>query len=282
MNRNMTGKTVVMTGASSGIGAEAARQLARQGATVVPVGASKETTAAIAEELGVEPLTADYTRLAEVHSLAEQLLERCPTIDVLAHNAGAMVPERRITEDGHETSLQINYLAPFLLQSLLHERLSTSRTHTILTSSVAHWNGRIRLDDLSFDKRSYSTSTAYADSKLADLLFAREIGRRTPQTGITAAAFHPGVVNSSLGRGAAGITHLMYNTRLGRMLMIDNEEGAAPLVHLATIADPRSINGQYFNKMKADSRTSKQARSPELAQRLWAHTETMLGLSSNQ
>ncbi|MFI6014070.1 SDR family NAD(P)-dependent oxidoreductase [Streptomyces sp. NPDC051243] len=264
MTQDLKGKTIVITGAGSGIGAAAARRLARRGATVVPVGRSADETAAIAAELGTSPLVADYSRLGEVRALADQLLARHRTIDVLAHNAGGFFPDRRTTEDGHERTLQVNYLAPFLLQSLLHERLSVSRAHVIVTSSFGHWTGRIRLDDLSYEKRSYSTSAAYSDSKLAGLLFAREIARRTPQSGITAVAFHPGVVNSNIGTGAAGMTNLIYNTRLGRATMISNDKGAAPLVHLATLPDPHSVNGQYFNKMKANSRTSKQARDGDL------------------
>jgi NAD(P)-dependent dehydrogenase (short-subunit alcohol dehydrogenase family) len=129
MTQDLKGKTIVIAGASSGIGAAAARRLARRGATAVPVGRSADETAAIAAELGTSPLVADYTRLGEVRALADQLLARHRTIDVLAHNAGGFFPDRRTTEDGHERTLQVNYLAPFLLQSLLHERLSVSRAH---------------------------------------------------------------------------------------------------------------------------------------------------------
>lgn len=274
--QDMTEATIVITGASSGIGAAAARRLARTGATVVPVGGSADATAVIAAELGVEPLFADYTRLGEVRALADLLLAQYPRIDVLAHNAGTMFGERGLTEDGHERTLQVNYLAPFLLQSLLHERLSASGGHVVVTSSLAHYNGRIRLDDLDYSKRTFTTAAAYADSKLADLLFAREIARRTTETGITAVAHHPGVVRSNVGHQASGMLGLAYNTAIGRATMIDTERGADSLVHLATHADPRHINGQYFHRLRPNFPTSRQARDADLAHQLWTTTEDML------
>jgi NAD(P)-dependent dehydrogenase (short-subunit alcohol dehydrogenase family) len=179
---DMKGKIVVITGASSGIGAVAARErLAERGATVVPVGRSMNATAAVAAEVGTEPLIVDYARLSDVRALANQLLDRYPTIDVLAHNAGGTFGERRTTEDGHELTMQVNYFAPFLLQHLLHDRLSASSAHIVVTSSVAHWGGRIDLDDLDFMNRRHSASAAYTASKLADLLFAREIAVALPR-----------------------------------------------------------------------------------------------------
>lgn len=273
---DMAGKTVVITGASSGIGAAAARQLGQRGATVVPVGRSVERTAAVADRLGVEPLIADYANLEDVHSLAARLLARCPAIDVLVHNAGAMIPARRMTRDGYELTLQSNYLGPFLLQMLLHKRLSASRARVVVTSSAAHWIGRIRLDDLEFSQRTYTAGRAYSAAKLAALLFAREIARRAPQSGITAVAFHPGAVGSNFGSDAKGAIGLVYQTAMGRALTIDNEQGAAPLVYLACVPDPVTVNGQYFNRLKPHSRTSQQARDLQLGQRLWATTESML------
>ena len=143
---DLTGRTAVVTGASAGIGAAAARELAARGATVVVVGRSPEKTAAVAEDLGSLSVVADFAVLDDVRRLATQLLEMCPRIDVLAHNAGAMNQERITTVDGHEKTIQTNYLAPFLLQKLLQDRLSQSHTRVIVTSSVGHWIGRIRLD----------------------------------------------------------------------------------------------------------------------------------------
>ncbi|GAA3389040.1 SDR family NAD(P)-dependent oxidoreductase [Cryptosporangium minutisporangium] len=277
MTGDLTGKTIVITGATSGIGASAAHTLTQRGATVVPTGRSPQRAAALSEELGLEVLTADFARFADVRALAERILDRCPRIDVLVHNAGGMVPVRSDTTDGHETTLQTNYLAPFLLQSLLHDRLAESRAHTIVTSSVAHRAGKIRLDDLEFRERRYSAGAAYGAAKLADLLFSREIARHAEQTGITSVAFHPGAVASDFGRGATGPAGLVYNTALGRRLFtIDNDEGARPLVHLAADTDPRTVNGQYFNKLKPDASTSAQARDADLGTRLWATTEELL------
>jgi NAD(P)-dependent dehydrogenase (short-subunit alcohol dehydrogenase family) len=278
MSDDLSGRTVVITGATSGIGAAAARTLAGRGATVVATGRSPQRAAALSAELGVEVLTADFARFADVRELAARLLERCPRIDVLVHNAGAMVPVRSDTEDGHETTIQTNYLAPFLLQSLLHERLAESRANVIVTSSVAHRAGRIRLDDLEYRERRYSAGAAYGAAKLADLLFSREIARRAEQTGITSVAFHPGSVASDFGREATGPARFVYHTALGRRLFtIDNDRGADPLVHLAAEADAHAVNGQYFSKMKPDASTSKQARDAQLGTRLWTVTEQLLG-----
>jgi NAD(P)-dependent dehydrogenase (short-subunit alcohol dehydrogenase family) len=249
---------------------------------MVPVGRSRDATAAIAAEVETEPLTVDYARLADVRALAKRLLDRYPTIDVLAHNAGGMFSERRVTEDGHDLTMQVNYFAPFLLQHLLHDRLSASGAHVIVTSSVSHRRGRIDLDDLDMTKDRHSGNFAYFASKLADLLFAREIARRTSYTGITAVAFHPGNVRSGLGRETTGLMNLMYNTPVGRLVLIDEEKGAAPLVHLASLTDPRSVNGQYFNKLKPDASTSKRAQDGELGKALWARTETLLGLHNTK
>ena len=278
MTQDMLGKTVVITGASSGIGAAAARELATAGATVVPIGRNAERTTAIADELGVQPLFADFAKLSDVRRLAEQLLERCSVIDVLAHNAGGLIPDRRVTEDGHEMTFQTNYLAPFLLQSLLHDRLSASQARVIVTSSAAHRMGRIELDDLEFARRSYSAFPVYGAAKLADLIFSREIARRTAETGITGVAFHPGLVKSSFAGDAKGLTGLLYRTGLVGLVSIDNAAGAAPLVHLASIPDAATINGQYFNRLKGNAATSQQANDEVLSRQLWAATEAILGI----
>ena len=276
MNGDLHGRTIVITGASSGIGLAAARQLAGRGATVVPVGRDREDISAVAAELGTPPVYADFASLDQVRALAHTLLEHHPRIDVLVHNAGATYPERLESQDGHELTWQVNYLAPFLLQSLLHERLRESNTHTVVTSSLGHWFGQIDLSDLDRRRRRYSDFRVYCTTKLALILFTREIARQTPRTGITAAAFHPGVVGSAFGPRARGAFGIPYRTRLGRASTLSPEEGAEPLIHLASLDDPQTVNGQYFNRSRADARTSAPASDAELARKLWVTTEVIL------
>lgn len=278
MTKPLREKTIVITGASSGIGATAARRLAERGARVVAVGRSPERTRAVAAELGTEPVLADFSRFADVRRLAADLAEQHPVIDVLVHNAGGVVHQRQTTEDGHESTLQTNYLAPFLLQHLLHEQLSAARAHVVVTSSAAHRGGRIDLADLEFDRRRYHPMFAYSTAKLADLMFARALARRAPVTGITAVAVHPGIVRSAFADGSTGPMRFLYTSRFGRLFTIDNEAGAEPLVHLAGMDDPSPVNGQYFNRMAADASSSGQARDVDLGEELWARTVRMLDL----
>ena len=164
----MDARTVVVTGASDGIGAEAARELAAAGDHVVVVGRSPAKTAALATELGTDHLVADFSRLDDVRVLADAPLAGCPRIDVLANNAGAIFAgTRSTTTDGHESTFQVNYLAPFLLTELLHDRLVESRATVVNTSSIAGGRfGRLDLDNLE-STRGYSAARAYGSSKLA-------------------------------------------------------------------------------------------------------------------
>src|SRR5215212_2530201 len=235
---SVAGKTIVLTGASAGIGAAAARQLHRLGAHVVPVGRSAERTAAIAAELGVAPLTADFANLADVRRLANDLLERCPRIDVLANNAGGFWPRRTHTVDGNEITFQVNALAPYLLTRLLTERLQASSGRVIATSSHAHYSGRLNLGDLSNARSSWMR--IYATSKLAGALLTREYARRHPELGV--ADFHPGFVATSIARGLP-IIGLLATTPL-RHLLPGPERGTEKLVYLAGTGE--RLDGGYY------------------------------------
>ncbi|GAA4132135.1 SDR family NAD(P)-dependent oxidoreductase [Actinomadura keratinilytica] len=275
----MTGKTVVITGASSGIGAAAARRLAAQGANVVPVGRSPERTAAVAAEIGAEPLVADFADLAQVRRLAGELLDRCERIDVLANNAGGLVSQRRDTRDGHELTFQANHLAPFLLTMLLLPRLReggrTAPARVVMTSSLGNRFGRLRLDDLEWRRRRYGGGwICYSTTKLMNVMFTRELVRRYPD--VTAYSFHPAADI----RGPRGpettyprfgqdsrLSHLFEMPLLGRF-RLTSEDGAKPLVWLASVPEVPAPNGTYFHGFKP-GRTNPQAGDPVLAERLW-------------
>ncbi|MEU6207012.1 SDR family NAD(P)-dependent oxidoreductase [Micromonospora musae] len=273
----MAGRTVVITGASAGLGAEAARRLAHLGATVAVVGRSPEKTAAVAREVGAEPLVADFARLTDVRALADTLLDRYPRIDVLANNAGVVLTRRSRTEDGHDTMFQVNYLAPFLLTNLLLERLTTAGpARVISTSSKANRSARVDLDDLD-GARTRSEMLRYGMTKLQNILFTRELARRTQGTGLTATAFHPGVVpGTDINRDSPLIGALSRYRLLGRVATL--AEGAAPLVHLATMAEPETANGGYYHCLKPNGPVHPQAQDDQLAARLWDRTADLLGL----
>ncbi|WP_045875746.1 SDR family NAD(P)-dependent oxidoreductase [Pseudofrankia sp. DC12] len=268
----LAGKTVVITGASAGIGAAAAGQLAALGARIIALGRSPSKTAAVAERVGGTGVVADFARFSEVRRAAAEVTELCPRIDVLVNNAGGLFPGATTTDDGHGTTVQVNHLAPFLLTGLLMPRLvATPGSRVVITSSVANIAGRVDLADLNRYPRVLGEFHAYADSKLMNILFARELARRAASTGPTATAVHPGLINSEFGRDA-WIVRNCYRRPLGllgRATTVDN--GAEPLVAVATRPDPESVNGAYLHRYRPRDRflTPAQARDPDLARELW-------------
>jgi NAD(P)-dependent dehydrogenase (short-subunit alcohol dehydrogenase family) len=266
--------TIVITGASSGIGAEAAGALAEQGHTIAVVGRNRERTDAVAARVGGRPFLADYDRFSDVRVLAADLLAAYPRIDVLVNNAGGLVSERGITADGHERTIQHNHLAPFLLTNLLLPRLRESGGRVVSTASAANLAGRLDLDDLEWERRRWFAGwRAYGTSKLATILFTRELAKRS---GIGAYSFHPGFVATEFGRGSR-MLRLSEAIRPGGF-GISATEGAAPLVFLASAETVPARNGAYFDRLAANGRTTKQASDDHLASALWDRSAVEVAL----
>ncbi len=224
--------TIVITGASDGIGAAAARALAREH-TVVIVGRSPSKTLAVARELGVEHHLCDFASLDSVRELAANLSAAHPQIDVLANNAGGVLSERRTTVDGFEATFQINHLAPFLLTSALLPSLRAGAGTVIMTASDASRVGRLDLTNLSMTK-GWSSMRAYGSAKLANICFARGLQRREGGTGVNAASFHPGIVATNFGStGGPRLVGWFYQSALGKRIFLTSDQGADTLVWLA-------------------------------------------------
>jgi NAD(P)-dependent dehydrogenase (short-subunit alcohol dehydrogenase family) len=272
---DVSGKTIVITGGSSGIGAAAARALREQGATVAITGRSPET-ARIAQEIGCDHFLADFAKFSDVRALAAQLLGKYPRIDVLANNVGGIVAERQLTADGHEKTLQVNHLSPFLLTLLLRERLEASKATVIDTSSGAHHLGRVDFDDLEGARR-YRSLRAYGTAKLMNILHAAEINRRF--RGVAGVSFHPGVVATGFARAGGSIVRFWYGSPIGKLFMISPEKGAQTLVWLASSRPGTDWQpGGYYQNCKP-ARKNRQARDMDLAARLWDVSEGLTAKS---
>ena len=269
---------VVITGGSDGIGAAAARRLARRGDHIVLAGRSPDKTSAVAAEIGAEPYVADFADLDQVRALAAKLRKRHPRIDVLVNNAGLIAGAYRIeTADGHELTFQVNHLAPFLLTVLLAEPLSAGRATVITPSSRAGAARRatLDLDDLDLT-RGYSGFRAYMASKLANVLFTRELARRWGPRGVAAAAVHPGLVRTSWGRSGPPEVRTVV-TSPARLLMRSPDRGADTIVWLATTAPGRDWpNGGYFSNRKP-ARPHRLAADEQLARGLWDRSLSLCG-----
>jgi NAD(P)-dependent dehydrogenase (short-subunit alcohol dehydrogenase family) len=267
-------ETIIITGASDGIGAAAARALSDSEHSVVIVGRSPEKTARVADALGADHFVADFSKLSEVRRLAAELRERYPRIDVLANNAGGIFGDRTITEDGHELTLQVNHLAPFLLTTLLMDHLILSKARVINTSSVANLSGNIDIDDLDL-RTKFTPGRAYSNAKLDNILFTSELARRFGAEGITAASFHPGVVASNFASESTSPLRVLYRSML-RHTLISSEQGADTLVWLATTTPGRDwTSGEYYIKRKP-GRTNRQADDPRLATALWERSAALV------
>jgi NAD(P)-dependent dehydrogenase (short-subunit alcohol dehydrogenase family) len=259
-------RTIVVTGASSGVGLAAAKRFAELGDQVVVVGRHPQRHAdALAQvraaTTGPEPagFRADFEVLDQVRSLAEQLLDAYPRIDVLANNAGGIVGDYRRTADGFEATIQGNHLAPFLLTNLLRERLRGGRV--VNTASHAHRHNNLDPEDLTGSPERYNAWQAYGAGKAANILFAAEAARRWPD--VFSVSFHPGVVRTNFGTGA--VIRLFYRYA---PFLVSPEKAGDLLVWLATAPAGELTDGGYYVGRKP-ARPGRDVDDLALAARLW-------------
>jgi NAD(P)-dependent dehydrogenase (short-subunit alcohol dehydrogenase family) len=271
-------KRVLITGATRGIGLAGAQALARRGAQIAIVARDDARAVAavrIIEGEGgskVDVLHADLSSLASVRGLANEALERYPTIDVLINNAGAIFERRVLTVDGIERTWALNHLAPFLLTTMLLDRLKASAPARIITtSSDAHKGKLLPFDDLNAE-HSYKGRgfTRYGETKLANIMFTRELARRLIDTGVTAYCFHPGLVATGFNRnnGAVMSAAMIVAAPFSR----SPRKAAQTMVWLADSPDVSKQSGGYYEDKKL-AVSSRQAQDAALARRLWEVSE---------
>lgn len=273
------GRTVVITGGSDGIGAAAARSLAGKGWRVVVVGRNAEKTAAVAGAIGAESFVADFSRLDEVRELAAALVEQVGPIDVLANNAGGIFGDRTRTADGHELTLQVNHLAPFLLTNLLLERVGVGVV--VNTASIAaRLMGRIDLGDLNNDAR-FSANKAYGDAKLANILFTKGLHRGLAGRPVASVAFHPGVVGTNFSSDSTSLMRLLYRTPLAKLFTISAAKGGETLEWF--IAGQPGVTwqaGEYYDERHHATNVNPQIFDEDLIEGLWERSAELVGLDA--
>ncbi len=284
----MRGKTVVISGASSGIGLETARALAQLGARIVMVVRSKErgdsaiaSIRASAPDASLELVLADLYSLAEVRAAGAELRRRLERVDVLVNNAGLIHRERELTVDGFERTFALNHLAAFLLTYELRGLLASAATATtaarvVTVSSFGHRFARFEWDDLATMERWTGETRVYGASKLCNIWFARESARRLAASRVTSNALHPGAVASNF--GASGSWFYRLGTKLVRPFLLSSARGALTSIHLASSPDVEGITGEYFVRRKV-KQPSKRARNDADAARLWELSERLCGVA---
>ena len=279
-DKSMSNKICVVTGATSGIGKETAKALALKGANVIVVGRSAKkciaTVKSLKQQTGntlIDYMCADLSDLSQVNNLAAALKQNYPRMDVLVNNAGAYFKKRRyVSTDGYEMTLALNYLSPFLLTSLLIESLQKSEQGRIINvSSNAHYKGKIHLDDLQLNNQ-YNGFNAYAQSKLALVLFTYELARRLKNSKITVNALHPGFVATNFGKNNGWFR--FYLRRFIKRSEISAEEGAKTCIYLAASPEVSSITGGYFIEEK-QVKSSADSYDQNMAEKLWGISEIL-------
>ncbi len=273
----------MVTGANAGIGKATAKGLARMNAELVMVCRNQQKGEAAKEEIiddtgnqQVTLLLADFASLQSVRELADTFRNRFHALHVLINNAGAFYSNLGYTEDGVERQFAINHLAPFLLTNLLLDMLKASAPSRIVNvASDAHYKGRMNFDDLNL-ANNYNGLQAYAQSKLANVLFTRELARRLEGTNVTANALHPGVVSTSIGQKHAKLLHnLIWGA--ARLFMTSTQNGADTPIYLASSEDVGRVSGKYFENRKIVD-PSGEAQNFDHARRLWEISEELTGL----
>lgn len=277
---DQAGRTFVITGANSGIGLQAAKVLAARGAQVVMACRNLDKAKKAQEEiLRSSPdatlwvVSLDLSDLDSVRVCSEEILERCPAIDVLINNAGIMAIPRRETAQGFEMQLGTNHLGHFALTGLLFPRLRETAQRVVTISSQAHRMGELHFDDLQLE-RSYGEWRSYGQSKLANLLFARELGRRFEGSQKVALAVHPGVIATNLGRHIGFMANIFFAVA-NPIALKDIPQGAATQCWAAVHPDAAAHNGAYLADCNPRS-SSKHGSDLTLAARLWEESERIV------
>ena len=279
-----THKTVLITGATSGIGLEAAVELARGAAALVLVGRDPARTGAALAEVkarsgssNVESLLCDFSSQASVRQLAADYRARHQRLDILINNAGGVSTRRLLTVDGIEQTFAVNHLGYFLLTNLLLDLVIKSAPARIINvASTGHYRGTLDFDDLGFE-RGYQILKAYTRSKLANVLFTRRLARQLEGRGVTVNAVHPGGVATNIWSGAPGWSQPILAVAK-RLFMITPAQGAQTITFLATSPAVADMTGLYFEKNQQKT-PSKLAQDDALAERLWIESARLVKLT---
>lgn len=278
----MKDKICLVTGANSGLGKVTAKALAAGGATVIMVCRNRDKGRAARDEIvsetrneNVDLMIADFSVLNQIRRLAAEVRAKYPRLHVLVNNAGAYNGKRTLTADGYETTFAVNHLGYFLLTAELLELLKSSAPARIVNvASEAQRGGRINFDDLNLEN-DYSGWRAYAQSKLANIIFTYELARRLEGTGVTANCLHPGTVRTNIFSNVKGVAGMIV--RPFTLLMRTPEKGADTIIWLATSPEVESVTGKYFIDRVARE-SNPQSYDREVAARLWEVSEQMCNL----
>ncbi|WP_236647171.1 SDR family NAD(P)-dependent oxidoreductase [Hymenobacter busanensis] len=280
----LRGKTVLLTGASRGIGLAAAHQLAQQGAHLIMVcrdptrgERARQAVQLATPGAAIDLLLCDLSRLADVQRLCDDILARYTRLDVLINNAGVLPNKLEVTEEGHELCWVTNHLSVFVLTNRLLPLLAAVLPGRIITvASEAHWLGEIEASVARRNDPAHNSAfTAYSDSKLANVLFTQALAERLELTGISAVCLHPGIVRSHLFAESSWLMRL--SMRLARPFTRSTAQAAAAIIHLATNPDVPKFNGRYF-KNGRPARSSGRTKNPGEAHRLWRVSGMETGL----
>jgi len=280
MINNMNNKTILITGASAGIGLQSAIGLAKLGAKVVMVGRDEQRTSQAVELVksqtgnqSVSFLLADLSSLQQVRRLADEFKEKHDKLEVLLNNAGAIFLWRKVSVDGYEMTLALNHLNYYLLTDLLLDLLKAApKARIVNVASNAHYRGHINFDDLQ-SRRWYNGMRAYSMSKLMNVLYTYELARRLQGTNITANCLHPGFVASHFAWNNGWIVRLGISLMTGR---ISVKEGARCPIYLASSPDVEGVSGRYFHFDLQERRSSKESYDQNIAKSLWDVSEKLV------
>ncbi len=278
----MNGKTVLITGASAGVGLHSAIGLAKLGAEVVMVGRDERRTAQAAALVrsqtgnqSVSYLLADLSSLKDVRKLAQEFKDKHKKLDVLLNNAGAIFLTRHVSVDGYEMSVALNHLNYFLLTDLLLDTIKASPSGRIVNvSSSSHYRGHVNFDDLQ-SQHGYNGMRAYSMSKLMNVLFTYELARRLQGTNVTANCLHPGFVASNFAGNNGWFVRFAMRFMAGR---ISVEDGARCSIYLASSPDVQGMSGKFFNYDLKEKRSSDESYDEPEAKRLWDVSEQLISL----